>query len=269
MKAFKEAKGNFNKNFKYIMEVIGTDLIIPKIDIKMYNESDIFDVDYIEHENEETTNNQNIKYINDEYEYEDEMRLANLYYKRNVFSETKEKKEEFREKTNKKHIKMPGNQSLNEDNFKEFISGEIYHISKFKELITKIENSGKENNIFNVYSSNNKKIASDICKYFYMEKKYENGIYKVSMISNEFEKLCLSNSDENDSKNSKDLKYLKLVVLDKINNPDIILNEELIEKMKLIKKTHFIICSSQKENDKFDSHFFNDEIENKSIIGEI
>ena len=72
------------------------------------------------------------------------MRLANLYYKRNVFSEAKEKKEEFREKTNKKHIKMPGNQSLNEDNFKEFISGEIYHISKFKELITKIENSGKE-----------------------------------------------------------------------------------------------------------------------------
>ena len=271
MKAFKEAKGHFNKNFKYIMEIIGTDLIIPKIEIKMHNESDIFDVDYMEYENEEINNNDNNQYINDEYEYEDEInRVDNVYYKRNIFYEKKETTKEFCKKTNNKYIKMPGNESLNEENFKEFVNGGIYHISKFKELISKIKESEKKNNIFNVYSENNINIASDICKYFFMEKQYENGIYLVKMINTkgEFLKLSKSNSLENDPKYSKDLKYLKLVVLDKIKNQNIILDEDLIKIMNSNEKTHFIICSTKKENCVLNSHKFNDEIDNKSIIEE-
>ena len=103
-----------------------------------------------------------------------------------------------------------------------------------------------------------------------MEKQYENGIYLVKMINTkgEFLKLSKSNSLENDPKYSKDLKYLKLVVLDKIKNQNIILDEDLIKIMNSNEKTHFIICSTKKENCVLNSHKFNDEIDNKSIIEE-
>jgi len=263
-KAFKEAKGNFNKSLKYIFRnYIQEDLNIPKIEINMDDEDDTFEFEYKEAENGESNNNENINYIDNENDYEDIKRKnESIYYMKNPFAEKKEIQIDYKKIANRKYIKLPGVEFMNEDNLRRFINGGLYEISKFRDLVEFIENGMKNNNnIFYVYGNLISKIGDDICKYFYMEEKFENGVFLVRTINNkeEFDSLMESNTIK---KNNS-----KLIVFNKISEQNKIFNTDLINKINRNNKTIFVICSERQEIKYNEVKFyqFNREDKNESL----
>jgi hypothetical protein len=263
-KAFKEAKGNFNKSLKYIFRnYIQEDLNIPKIEINMDDEDDTFEFEYKEAENGESNNNENINYIDNENDYEDIKRKnESIYYMKNPFAEKKEIQIDYKKIANRKYIKLPGVEFMNEDNLRRFINGGLYEISKFRDLVEFIENGMKNNNnIFYVYGNLISKIGDDICKYFYMEEKFENGVFLVRTINNkeEFDSLMESNTIK---KNNS-----KLIVFNKISEQNKIFNTDLINKINRNNKTIFVICSERQEikYNEVKFYLFNREDKNESL----
>jgi hypothetical protein len=260
MKAFKEAKGNFNKSLKYIFRnYIQEDLNIPKIEINMDDEDDTFEFEYKEDDGGDLYNNEKINYIKDENDYENvKINNENIYYMKNPFVEKKEIAMNYKKSFNRKFIKLPGVESLNEKYLIRFINGGLYKIPKFKKLVNSIEEAMKTKNIFYIYGNLISKIGADICKYFYMEKEFENGIYLVRSVNDREEFESLIDSDNNKKEG------LKLVVINKIFNQNKIFNNEIINKMNEKKKIIFIICSDNQEIKYREIEFYNFDSEGES-----
>ena len=259
-KAFKEAKGNYNKSLKYIFRnYFKEDLIIPKIEIIMDDEDDTFEFEYKEDDSGDLYNNEKINYIKDENDYENvKINNENIYYMKNPFAEKKEIAMNYKKSFNRKFIKLPGVESLNEEYLIRFINGGLYKIPKFKKLVNSIEEAMKTKNIFYIYGNLISKIGADICKYFYMEKEFENGIYLVRSVNDREEFESLIDSDNNKKEG------LKLVVINKIFNQNKIFNNEIINKMNEKKKIIFIICSDNQEIKYREIEFYNFDSEGES-----
>ena len=249
--AFKEAKRNFHKSFKYIFQNYNVDLNIPNIEINMDDEDETFEFEYLEDESIETSNKENKNYNDEDENYYEDRRRKNesIYYMKNPFTEKKEIRKDYVRTVNQKYIKLPGLEYMNKDNLIRFINGGIYEISKFKEVVDLIETK-VNTNIFYIYGKLIFKIGQDICKYFYMEKKFKNGIYFIKTINDieEFESFIDSKKIiKNDS---------KLIVFDQISDQDKIFNDKIIEKMNKINNTIFIICSKVQEIKNKEIKFF-------------
>ena len=161
---------------------------------------------------------------------------------KNPFAEKKEIAMNYKKNFNRKFIKLPGVESLNEEYLIRFINGGLYKIPKFKKLVNSIEEAMKTKNIFYIYGNLISKIGADICKYFYMEKEFES----------------LIDSDNNKKEG------LKLVVINKIFNQNKIFNNEIINKMNEKKKIIFIICSDNQEIKYREIEFYNFDSEGES-----
>ena len=248
-KAFTEAKIYFRRNFKNIYEALGIKIDfekIPKLEIHMKDDNDKFEVEPFENDNFELINKENIKYIHDEYEYEDEDSIKdNVYYKENPFAkgieiETKPKKTII----NKNVIELPGIESFKD--FNEFMNGNLYNREKFKELVDSAKNGIENNNIFNLYGTINSQIVDDLCKYYYMEKIFIDGIYIIRKIDSESDFINFIDSIEpKDKNNNKSI----LVVLDKLNNNNLFLDffHDALKAMMKTENIIFLICSKERE----------------------
>ena len=249
--AFKEAKANFNWSMGSVLQNYKRDMKnIPEIKINMEDEDDTFELEKAEDENIEENNKEKINYFEDEIDYEDEKsKEKNVYYMENPFSkiEEKEEKKDIEIKRNKKYIKLPGIDEMNNNSMKEFFNGDIYKKSQFKDLVDFIEEKIKIKIKVLPISVKSKtldgnfnfKLGEDLCKYFYMEKKFEGGIFLVKSIFDK-EKLKKFLESENIIKN--DLK--KLVLFDNLND---IFDDNIINKMNQINNSLFIICSYNKD----------------------
>ena len=257
-KAFKEAKANFNGSLGSVLQNYKVNLKKnPEIEIKMENEDDTFDKENIEEENMEENKKEKINYFEDEINYEDEKSKAqNVYYLENPFAKNEEKKVR-KIKGNTNFIKLPGIETMNEDNINRFINGGIYEKNQFKHLITFIENK-RNTNVLSISISSktvdgnfNIKLGEDICKYFYMEKKYTDGIYLVKSI---FDKDDLEKFIKSKSTNNKN-NINKLILFDNIND---IFDNEIINTMYKINNILFIIClhNQEKNNNIKDTYQF-------------
>ena len=268
-KAFTEAKIYFSKNYKYIYEALGVQnhIQIPKLEINMLDTEDKFEVEPFENDDElQLINKESFKFIYDEYEYEDESsKIDNVYYRENPFAkgidfdfDTKQKEEII----NKNVIKLPGIESFK--NFNEFINGNIYNKDEFRKLIESIKNGFGNNNVFNLYGNINSQIVDDLCKFFYMEKNFKNGIYIIRQIGSEADFVNFINNIELKDKNKNDLVLIEpndenkieqiykdknesLVVLDKINNEKLFKNFNPLNLMQEKKYIKFLICSKEQE----------------------
>ena len=248
-KAFTEAKIYFRRNFKNIYEALGIKIDfekIPKLEIHMKDDNDKFEVEPFENDNFELINKENIKYIHDEYEYEDEDSIKdNVYYKENPFAkgieiETKPKKTII----NKNVIKLPGIESFKD--FNEFMNGNLYNRQEFKKLVDSVKNGIEKNNIFNLYGTINSQIVDDLCKYYYMEKIFIDGIYIIRKIDSESEFINFIDSIKPKYKNNN--KSI-LVVLDKLNNNNLFLDffHDALKAMMKTENIIFLICSKERE----------------------
>ena len=259
-KAFQEAKGNFNKSFRYLQNY-DIKLAIPKIEIDMDDDDNTFEFEHLD-EDIETSNNEDINYLKNEFAYEDEKsKNDNVYYRKNPFSERKEIEKELSRGTILSYIRLPGIDYINDDIFKNFLNGGIYDIKKFEQLVNSIRNT-TETNVFYIYGQFIYQIGDDLCKYFFMEKMYKNGIYIVRSISNkeEFKRFIDSIAiNKNDS---------KLFLFDKSFNMNNIIDDEIIGKMNKLNNTFFIICSEKKEinKDKIKYYEFCSESKDQNII---
>ena len=239
--AFKESKTNFKNNFKNIcLNYNYNNFNIPKIKIHMTNKYDTFEVEIAEDESIEISSKENTNYIYNENEYEDEKsRNDNIYYMKNPFAENKEINiNQPKKRLNKNQIKLPGIESLSENNFKDFLNGNIYNKKFFEYLVAEIEKRiTKGGNIINICGNINSHIIDDLSKYFYMEKIFNDGVYIVRNINNisEFEDFIKSSLF---SKNPS-----KLILLDQTKNNESIFDEELKKNIKKKNKTNLIICS--------------------------
>ena len=243
--AFKESRTNFKNKFKNIYNNYSK-YIIPELRIDMTNQYDTFEVEIEEDESiEEISSKENLNYNYNENELEDEKsRIDNIYYMKNPFAENKEiNVNKTKKRINKNQIKLPGIESLSEDNYKDFINGNIYDKNFFKDLVAEIEKRiTKGGNLLNIYGNINSHIIDDLSKYFYMEKIFKDGIYIVRNINNPSELEDFINSSLF-SKNPS-----KLILLDLTENNESIFDEELKKRIKEENKTNFIICSKKNEN---------------------
>ena len=259
-KAFEEAKGNYNKSFRFLLQNYDVNLDIPNLEINMDDVDDTFEIEFDENEKNTTFNKENMNFIYDEYEDEEE-KIKNIYYRKNPFKERKYAKQNLNKETNPKFIKLPGIDFFDEENLKQFMNGGIYEKSKFEELINLIDRKSKSN-IFYIFGNLIFQIGNDLCKYFYMEKKYKNGIYIVKLINNKEE---LKNFFELNDINKNDS---KLIVFDKIDNQNKIFDDEIIEKMTKVDNILFILCSENKDivSDKIEYYELGCAIKDKNII---
>ena len=233
----------------------------------MLDTEDKFEVEPFENDDElQLINKESFKFIYDEYEYEDESsKIDNVYYRENPFAkgidfdfDTKQKEEII----NKNVIKLPGIESFK--NFNEFINGNIYNKDEFRKLIESIKNGFGNNNVFNLYGNINSQIVDDLCKFFYMEKNFKNGIYIIRQIGSEADFVNFINNIELKDKNKSDLVLIEpndenkiehiykdknesLVVLDKINNEKLFKNFNPLNLMQEKKYIKFLICSKEQE----------------------
>ena len=190
--------------------------------------------------------NENKNYNDDENDFVDiRGKNESIYYMKNPFAEKKDIRKDQVRRINKNYIKLPGLDTMNEDNLRRFMNGGIYGISHFKELVESIE-AELNTNIFYIYGKYDFKIRDDICKYFYMEKKYINGIYLVKTINSkeELQSFLSKYITNNDS---------KLVVFGEISNQGEIFvdptdgTEGIIQTINKINNTKFVIFSKVQE----------------------
>ena len=184
--AFQNARNYFNIHYSNLSE----EKYRPIIEIDMVDESEKFKDDQSENEDFDLENKENNNYILDEYELEDEnSKKDNVYYRENPFSE-------IIEIENKQIIKLPGIESLRD--FKKFLNGNIYNKDKFGELVESIKNKEK----FKLKGNIDSQIVYDLCKYFYMEKLYKDGIYIIRKIEDKTNLDKLIPKDNNNSNNN-------------------------------------------------------------------
>ena len=118
--------------------------------------------------------------------------------------------------------------------------------------------------MFNLYGNINSQIVDDLCKFFYMEKNFKNGIYIIRQIGSEADFVNFINNIELKDKNKSDLVLIEpndenkieqiykdknesLVVLDKINNEKLFKNFNPLNLMQEKKYIKFLICSKEQE----------------------
>ena len=238
--AFDKAKRNFVSKFTKLFESanIKTQIKVDElIKIESLIEDDTFEVEYLDEEGNFDSQKKIIDDICDEYEYEYN-KIKNIYYRPNPFAEGNER--HLKKRTYRKYMKLPGFETLKPQNFLDFIEKDIY-VENNKPIKTIIENI-ENNNIVNIYGNVlTYELGDELCKYFYMVNKFEDGIYIISPKNIEEElntlksKIKLGNNNT-DNKN-KILILLKLLdnnYKDKINKDKIIsLISELNAKIVL------------------------------------
>ena len=139
-------------------------------------DDDIFEVNYVYEGENDINQKKIIDDLYDEYEYECN-KLKNLYYRKNPFSSTKNY--QSKKRIFKKYMKLPGNEYLSHKNFVEFVDKEIYKLNK--EKIIEAKKLIEKNKIINIYGNLDCfQFGDELCKYFYIEGKYQDGIFIVS-----------------------------------------------------------------------------------------
>ena len=259
-KAFNKVKIDFISKFRRLIELnepskndnsenqkkeesLTTEDFWKIINIESSIEDDNFEMEYNDDE-EETLNKEQkvIKDIYDEYEHEYN-KMKNIYYRKNPFSEESETK--LKKIKYKNYMKLPGIGDLSAKNFLRFAEKGLYitnkgGINELKEAIIK-------NNIVNIYGNNNVfELGDELCKYFYMMGKFQNGIYIFSQRGFEEGMIYLNNiirlkDNENKDNNNRTLILLKLL--------DLKDKESIIKKIKSLNEknsAHFVVCSESK-----------------------
>ena len=241
-KAFNRAKRNFVSKFVEILEY--KESILDKmINLESKIEDDTFENDYIE-EGENINNSRKIiNDIDDEYEYN---QIKNIYYRKNPFSESNEKK--LKKSKFIKFMKLPGIDYLNPKNFSDFIEKGIYDLDNItQESLQNILDSIENNNIINIYGKNLVfYLADELCKYYYLAGKFKSGIYIVFPRNIEEELDSLIENIELNKKKDDDNTNNILIVFKSLNMKD----EESDIKISIqhLKGLKIIICSETESN---------------------
>ena len=227
--AFKNARNYFNRHYSYLSEEKNK----PIIEIDMMDEFEKFKDGLFENENLDLENKENNNFIFDEYELEDENnKKDNVYYSENPFSKIIENEEKpKREIKNKKIIKLPGIESLRD--FNKILNGNIYNKNKFRNLVDSIKQDEK----FKLNGNINSQIVYDLCKYFYMEKLFKDGIYIIRQMGDKANLNKLIPKDNNSNNKSKSV----LIVLDNLDALNYIIS--LDKKRKIT----FLICADDEK----------------------
>ena len=159
-------------------------------------------------------------------------------------------------------MKLPGIEYLNPNNFLTFVENGIYGLDKKKlsEWIKKIENN-KIVNFVSIGTINCWKLGDELCKYFFMANKFQNGIFIVSArnIKEELDyfkeniKSRLNNENNDNNNNNQILILFKLA---KIDEEDDNFNE--LKKFLAENGANIIICCQEKKPI---------EIKNEEVVG--
>ena len=241
---FEKDQLNQNKKYEELIKSIDDLIQIKSGD----NNEDVFEID--NQDEEENLNNQQkvIKDIYDEYEFEYN-KINNIYYRKNPFTEESEspiKKEKY-----KKYMKLPGIDYLSPKNFKYFIEKEIYDVNERVAIIEEkiksekklINIHGKDKN-FNVFD-----LGDELCKYFYMKGKFQNGIYIVSPRNIEEEKNSLIEHIKLKCSNDKN-KFTDILILIKLLSISYQnIENEIINFTSSLKNeigAHILVCSEKR-----------------------
>ena len=189
---------------------------------------------------EEDNFNNRPKIVNDifdEYEFEYN-KVKNIYYRKNPFSEESEKN--FKKIAYKKYMKLPGIDHLNSKNFISFVENGIYGMeAKEIESLIKLFN---DNKIVNIHGKKNSWLLGDeLCKYFYMEESFPNGIYIISPRNIDQELNYLIKNIKISVNENSDCQTLILFKLFEDNEKDEQF-KNIISSLQ-IKGIHIIICS--------------------------
>jgi hypothetical protein len=251
-KAFNKVKIDFISKIRRLIELnsenkVTTEDLWKLINLESSIEDDNFEMEYNDDE-EETLNikQTDIKDIYDESEHEYN-KMKNIYYRKNPFSEESETK--LKKIKYKNYMKLPGIGDLSAKNFLRFAEKGLYitnkgGINELKEAIIK-------NNIVNIYGNNNVfDLGDELCKYFYMMEKFQNGIYIFSQRGFEEGMIYLNNIirlKDNESKDNNNRTLILLKLLD-LKDKDSILKKMDENLNSLNEKTgvHFVICSESK-----------------------
>ena len=234
--AFNTAKRNFVSKFKRILTLLqGYDLVKLQSAIEDDNfDNEVLDIDEILNNDKKIIND-----IYDEYEYEYN-KIKNIYYRKNPFSEGNEihlKKRKY-----EKFMQLPGIGNLKPKNFLSFVEKDIYNaLENFPYLKEGIIDKIKNNNKFNIYDNENVfDLGDELCKYFYMQEDFRDGIY---IVSPSFLESFIKEKRESKKTNNRILILLKL--LDTNNKENIInlINEVTNEKQPI---AQFLVCSEEK-----------------------
>ena len=239
--AFNKAKMNLVKKFKRIFKNKESLENYDLIKLQSRIEDDNFDNEVLDIYEILNNDKKIINDIYDEYEYEYN-KIKNIYYRKNPFSE--ENKTYLKKRKYEKFMKLPGIESLRPKNFLCFVEKQIYNlidnIPNLKDIIESIE----KNNSVNIYGKENVfYLGDELCKYFYMQGNFPDGIYIVSPSFIEEEiKSFIKKMNVNERNNGKTKILILLKMLD-INNKDFInaINKVINEKSSI--EIQFIICS--------------------------
>ena len=139
-------------------------------------------------------------------------------------------------------MQLPGIGNLKPKNFLSFVEKDIYNaLENFPYLKEGIIDKIKNNNKFNIYDNENVfDLGDELCKYFYMQEDFRDGIY---IVSPSFLESFIKEKRESKKTNNRILILLKL--LDTNNKENIInlINEVTNEKQPI---AQFLVCSEEK-----------------------
>ena len=253
-KAFDDAKFKFLKKFKCKLKSFFNKNKIESSKDNMISEKDFYFMQLKQDPKElfcdfEDKEDENLlikgKAINDIFdEYEDEIsKKSNVYYRKNPFAE----KQEIKKKTYLKYMKLPGKESLSESNFDDFVTNGIPCIKFTMENIVKNIEKEDKTNIINLYGNMDTNIGKELCKYFYMQKKFINGIYIIKCINQEDLSNLISNIVKTKEYN---VDFTNLILIDNMNeaNDNFTYSDKVLDKMIKAKSILFIICSLKEIN---------------------
>ena len=260
-KAFRNSKNKFNENIQKLFKfknwkIEEEDILYLSGDEE--NDNDIFDFGNLDEGNiVKNINNNIIKDIYDEYEDEN-MKKSNIYFRTNIFRDNELKNQnKNEEKKYIKYFKFPGIDSLRPDNFQRLIDERIYSM---KNILRDLINIIRGNKYVNIYGSKcleKTKICREVCKYFYMNNEFKNGIFIIKLKNlNKLKNISELNKRYN-NKNKNDKSDDILIVFENVEE----IKNNLFEWVKEL-NVHTIILSRNKK-DKLQSFLENNNMKNK------
>ena len=263
--AFNTVKRNFVSKVKRIFNETLEDYELIKLQSPI--EDDNFDNEVLDIDDILNNDKKIINDIYDQYEYEYN-KIKNIYYRKNPFSEeTHVKKRKY-----ETFMQLPGIEKLKPKNFLFFVEKDIYNaIDDYPKLVEVIENIKNNTNINNIYDDENVfDLGDELCKYFYMQGNFPDGIYIVSpsFIEEEMkrfisERKCDNETDrksdsksnsksdsksdgKTDGKSDKPKILFHLKLLDTNNKENVINHINEVTNEKSLNGVQFIISSEEK-----------------------
>ena len=176
------------KNYRKEEDIINNlnfldNILIIKSDEKRKNEIFFNNFEDVINQNFDSSSNNLLNSINAESKNSLEIGLNNSpnLQKELYLNDEKKEMSEDKKKKSKQFFKFPGNDYLNDKMFEKLYSDRIYGMKDtLKDLITQVLDN-RYVNIYGLSLCGKTKICFELCKYFYMNNLFEEGIYYINL----------------------------------------------------------------------------------------